>query len=405
MIKFHARTDVGRKRRNNEDSLLAAAEVGLFVVADGVGGRKAGELASAITVNTFQKYGPRLQEVVKAFEKDPNRTTRNGVLWLLDEAANMASKRVYEAAAPTGRQGMTTTLVAMVVGGGGAFIVHVGDSRAYLQRDRELRQLTEDHSMVNQLLRQGSITQEEAVRSRYRNVITRAIGLYPSVQADTLFIELVEGDRLMLCSDGCSDLISPTAISAIMNEGSVTQSCDTLIQASLDAGGKDNVTVIVVEPEAVLEAKSVASRAQAMERLFLFQDLPFHARLRVSRIVSEVRAEDGQVLVHQGDAGDTMYTVVHGEVAVVVDGTEVTRLGSGQHFGELTLADQLPRSADIIARGPCRLLCIERSALHDFCMLEPVLGNQIMWKLVVTLGTRLRQTNKMLGNTPGDITD
>ena len=131
-VKFQARTDVGLRRKHNEDSLLASEEYGLFVVADGVGGRKAGELASAIAVNTFQKVGPRLWKSVKAFAKDPTRETRNAVLELLDLTANAASKAVYEAAQATGRQGMTTTLVACVVGGGSAFVVHVGDSRAYV---------------------------------------------------------------------------------------------------------------------------------------------------------------------------------------------------------------------------------------------------------------------------------
>ena len=111
-MKFHARTDVGLRRKHNEDSLLASEEYGLFVVADGVGGRKAGELASAIAVNTFQKAGPKLQAGVKAFAASPNRETRNAVLGLLDDTANAATKAVYDAAQATGRQGMTTTLVA-----------------------------------------------------------------------------------------------------------------------------------------------------------------------------------------------------------------------------------------------------------------------------------------------------
>lgn len=396
MIRFHARTDVGRKRKNNEDSLLAAEEYGLFVVADGVGGRKAGELASAITVNTFQKYGPRLGAAVEAFAKDPKRENRNAVLWLLDEAANVSSKRVYEAASSTGRQGMTTTVVAALVGGGAAFLVHVGDSRGYLLRQGRLRQLTEDHSMINQLLAQGSITKEEARTSRYRNVITRAVGLYPTVQSDTLFVELVEGDRIMLCSDGCSDLVDPADITQMMGSASVTDATDALIDASLEAGGKDNVTVIVVEPEAVLEAAAVGARAQAMERLFLFSDLPFHARLRVGRIVSERRCRQGETIVKQGDRGDTMYTVIQGTVGVMVGGREVTTFGAGEHFGELALVDELPRSADIVAKNEVRLLGIERAALREFCMLEPALGNQILWKLTTTLGDRLRQTNRML---------
>lgn len=396
MIRFHARTDVGRKRKNNEDSLLATADHGLFVVADGVGGRNAGELASAITVNTFQKYGPKLKEAVEAFAEDPSQDKRNTVLALLDEAATTSSKRVYEAASNAGRQGMTTTLVAAVVGGGAAFIVHVGDSRAYLLRSGKLRQLTEDHSMVNQLLRQGSITREEAKVSRYRNVITRAVGLYPSVQADTLFVELVSGDRLMLCSDGCSDLVSPEAMREMMEHGSVNDSTDALIEASLDAGGKDNITVIVVETESVLESERVAARARAMEQLFLFSDLPFHARLRVGRIVSERAAKPGETVMRQGDRGDMMFTVVAGTVAVLVDEREVAELGPGEHFGELALVDELPRSASIVAKGEVSLLTISREDLRSFCMQEPSLGNQVLWKLAATLGSRLRDTNRLL---------
>lgn len=396
MLKFHARTDVGLKRKNNEDSLLAADEYGVFVVADGVGGRKAGELASAITVNTFQKYAPKLKLAVNAFAEDSNRETRNAVLRLLDETANAATKRVYEAANATGRQGMTTTLVAAVVGGGAAFLVHVGDSRAYLMREGELRQLTEDHSMVNQLLRQGTITRDEAERSRYRNVITRAVGLYPTVQTDTLFVELLEGDRLLLCSDGLSDLVEPEVMLELLQRPNVSSSADALIDAALERGGKDNVTTIVVEPDALMEARSVAARAKAMESLFLFEDLPFHARLRVGRIVNEIFVSPGETVVTQGDIGDTLYSVVQGEVSVVVDGHEVAVLGAGDHFGELSLVDEEPRSADIVAKGFGHLICIERSAFREFAMMEPALGNQLLWKLTATLSQRLRNTNARL---------
>ena len=209
MLKFHARTDVGLKRKHNEDSLPAAEEFGVFVVADGVGGRKAGELASAITVNTFQSYAPQIKAMVDAFATNANRDTRNAVLQLLDQAANAASRRVYEAATATGRQGMTTTLVATVIGGGAAFVVHVGDSPAWLVRHRELRQLTGGHSTVNEANRTGATTRGDAANSRYRNVIARAVGLYPNVRTDTLHIELMDGDRILLGSDGLSDMVEP----------------------------------------------------------------------------------------------------------------------------------------------------------------------------------------------------
>ncbi len=396
MLKFHARTDVGLKRRHNEDSLLAAEDFGVFVVADGVGGRKAGELASAITVNTFQTYAPQLKDSVDRFASASNRENRNEVLRLLDQAANAASRRVYEAATATGRQGMTTTLVAAVVGGGAAFVVHVGDSRAYLVRDGQLRQLTEDHSMVNELIRTGAMTPDDAATSRYRNVITRAVGLYPNVRTDTLHVELLDGDRLLLCSDGLSDLVPAQGLLDRMVQVNLTHAVDSLVQAALDAGGKDNITVVAIEPEAVLKAEAVAARARAMEKLFLFEDLPFHARLRVGRIVSEMFVTPGQTIVRQGETGDTLFVVVTGSVSVQLEGQEVAVLKEGEHFGELALVDSEPRSADIVAKGFGHLLCIERDALREYCMMEPALGNLLLWKLVATLGQRLRATNAKL---------
>lgn len=393
MLKFHARTDVGLKRKHNEDSLLAAEEFGVFVVADGVGGRKAGELASAITVNTFQSYAPQIKAAVAAFATQANRDTRNAVLQMLDQAANAASRRVYEAATATGRQGMTTTLVAAVIGGGAAFVVHVGDSRAYLVRHGELRLLTEDHSMVNELIRTGAMTREDAATSRYRNVITRAVGLYPNVRTDTLHVELIDGDRILLCSDGLTDMVEPEQTLEVILRPNLTQAVDTLIQLALEHGGRDNVTVIAIEPEAVLEAESVAARAKAMESLFLFEDLPFHARLRVGRIVNEQFVSPNQEIVRQGEMGDTLFVVVQGDFSVQIDGREIATLHEGEHFGELALVDTDPRSATIVAKGFGHLLTIDRNALREYCMVEPALGNLVLWKLVATLGRRLRNMN------------
>ena len=396
MIRFHARTDVGLKRKHNEDSLLAAEEFGVFVVADGVGGRKAGELASAITVNTFQSCAPQLKQAVDAFAVEPGRETRQAVLRLLDEAANVASRRVFEAAAATGRQGMTTTLVAAVIGGGAAFLVHVGDSRAYLVRDGQLRQLTEDHSMVNELVRSGTMSGNDANLGRYRNVITRAVGLYPNVRTDLLHVELLDGDRILLCTDGLSDMVTPGVLLEQATNPSVGAAVDGLVEAALAGGGRDNVTVIAIEPEAMLEAEAVAARARVMERLFLFEDLPFHARLRVGHIVADQFVTPRQIIVRQGEPGATLYVVVQGAFAVLVDGEEVAELQAGEHFGELSLVDDQPRSATIVARGFGHLLRIERDALREFCLLEPALGNLLLWKLVATLGRRLRTTNQRL---------
>jgi CRP-like cAMP-binding protein len=191
-------------------------------------------------------------------------------------------------------------------------------------------------------------------------------------------------------------MVQPERVLELMLVPSLVTAVDNMVQAALNGGGRDNITVIAIEPEAVLEAEAVAARAKAMESLFLFEDLPFHARLRVGRIVSEMFVSPNQVVVRQGEVGDTLYVVVQGQVGVVLEGKEVATLGAGEHFGELALVDSQPRSADIVAKGFGHLLCIERDALHEYCMMEPALGNILLWKLIATLGTRLRRTNQKL---------
>jgi CRP-like cAMP-binding protein len=188
-------------------------------------------------------------------------------------------------------------------------------------------------------------------------------------------------------------MVEPEETLELMTLSNLTQAVDGLIQAALNHGGRDNVTVIAIEPEAVLEAEAVAARAKAMESLFLFEDLPFHARLRVGRIVNELFVTPGQVVTRQGDMGDTLYVVVQGQVSVQVDGREVMQLSEGEHFGELALVDSDPRSATVVAKGFGHLLTIDRDALREYCMMEPALGNLVLWKLVATLGRRLRNMN------------
>ena len=393
MTVYYARTDVGCRRKHNEDSFLCDSENGVFVVADGVGGRAAGEVASALTVETFQHAAPMLQESLLGYSMKPNLETRNLVLEALDETCQQASRRVFEAAEAQNHRGMTTTLVVALVGGGSAFVAHVGDSRAYLIRDGEARQITEDHSMVNEMVRTGQMTPEEARKSRYRNVITRAIGLHPTVQPDLFSVEVLPGDRLLLNSDGLSDVVPESLLAKLSSMGDMEEAAECMLDESLNRGAPDNVTLIMIEPEATAQAKAAIARARIMERLFLFEDLPFHARLRVSRICDEVFFTPGQVIVQQAESGHAMYVVVQGEVEVSTDNVMLATLGPGQHFGEIALADQRPRSATVTGRSFGSLITIHQDHLLDFCRREPELGNQLLWKLLRTLGLRLRETN------------
>lgn len=399
MIRFAALTDAGKRRASNEDAMLADAPAGVFVVADGVGGRAAGEVASALTIETFREGATDLRKAVEGYASKPEWYTRNQVLEAIDALCQQASRRVYDESEASGNRGMTTTLVAMVVGGGAAFLAHVGDSRAYLVRDGLIRQLTEDHSMVNELVRTGQMTYEEAKKSRYRSVITRAVGLYPTVQADLMSIEILPGDRLILNSDGLSDPVPLDTIEELACQNDVDTSTRQLIDAALDRGGPDNVTVVMVEPEATPQTEAARARAQVMDELFLFRGLPFHARLRVSRICEELFFQPGDPLVHEGDPGDAMFVIVQGSVQVSRDGVELAILNGGEHFGELGLLEATRRSASVSGRSFGSAIIIRRDHLQEFCQREPGLGNQLLWRLIETLGTRLHSANARVAAT------
>ena len=393
MIRFHALTHEGKVRGHNEDAMFADGSHGVFVVADGVGGRAAGEIASALTVDTMEQAAPALKQRLDQYCANPIWEIRNEVLMALEQICQDASKTVYDEAERLNRKGMTTTVVVMAVAGGTAFLAHVGDSRAYLIRDGLIQQLTEDHSMVNELVRSGQMSYADAKKSQYRNVITRAVGLYPKVQADVMSIDILPGDRVVMCSDGLSDPVPLKTIEAIGCRD-VKTATQALLDAALDAGAPDNVTVAVVEPEATPQAEAARARAQVMETLFLFEDLPFNARLRVARICEARSVQPKEVLAEEGDTGNAMFIIVQGTVRVSRGGKTITKLGAGEHFGEMSLLDERPRSASVTSTGPGSVMIIRRDALLELCQREPGLGNQVLLALATSLAHRLRDANE-----------
>jgi serine/threonine protein phosphatase PrpC len=404
MIRFHARSHPGMVRPKNEDAMLADGKNGVFVVADGVGGRAAGEVASALAVDTVEKNIPDLKSLLDRFAAAPEWDTRNEILERIDHVCQLASKVVFDEAELRNKKGMTTTLVLLVVGGGTAFLAHVGDSRAYLVRDGLIHQLTEDHSMVNELVRSGQMSYEEAKKSQYRNVITRAVGLYPSVQADTMAIDILPGDRILLCSDGLTDPVNLDQIESLSRQGEVELATNKLLTAALDAGARDNVTVAIIEPEATPQAEAARSRAEVMETLFLFNDLPFHQRLRVARICEARVIGPRETLATQGSPGDAMFVIVEGQVTIAHNGVVLATLKAGEHFGEIALLDAQPRSATVTSRMVGSAIVIRRADFEDFCQREPELGSKLLFQLATTLACRLRLANERMVEVTRTIT-
>ena len=228
---YAARTDVGCVREHNEDSFIAATP--LFVVADGMGGHEAGEVASEIAIKTV-------------LEKAPNGPDGDALVNAV-KAANIAI--ISAAANGTGRPGMGTTMTAAQIFDDQLLIAQVGDSRAYLLHEGTLQRVTRDHSLVADLVEQGRITEEEARIHPQRSVITRALGSDVSVEPDLYILRVSSGDRLLLCSDGLSGMIEDSAIAAVLRAHDNPQDCcDALIREALAAGGMDNVTCVVIDP-------------------------------------------------------------------------------------------------------------------------------------------------------------
>lgn len=234
-----ARTDVGRIRSHNEDAVLA--DPPLFAVADGLGGHEAGEVASHIAVETLRDHAPRrpdasaLRRAVRAANREVIRAAREGI----------------------GRWGMGTTLTAALVHGTRLTIAHVGDSRAYLLHGGVLSRLTEDHSVVADLIRAGRMTEEESRSHPNRSVITRALGTDPDLKIDVYEVDASAGDRLLLCTDGLTVALLDEQIREILAANREPEAAvRALVDAANDAGGIDNVSVIVID----LSADDTAGR-------------------------------------------------------------------------------------------------------------------------------------------------
>jgi PPM family protein phosphatase len=227
------KTDTGRQRRDNEDSAFARAPV--FVVADGMGGAQAGEVASRIAVEAFEQGLP------DSGSPEERLATR----------VREANQQIYERSrADRGRAGMGTTLTAAYVDDTHVAIAHVGDSRAYMLRDGSLQRLTQDHSLVDELVRRGKLTEEQAAEHPQRSIITRALGPEPDVEVDTWTYPARAGDVVLLCSDGLTSMISEDRVREILAEhDNLDEAADALIRAANEAGGRDNITVVLFRLE------------------------------------------------------------------------------------------------------------------------------------------------------------
>ena len=249
-ITYQAITDVGRKRKGNEDSLFVNPDQHLFVVADGMGGHAAGEIASKIAVDAINEFVLLTggdEEITWPFGLDENMSYDGN---RLKTAIRYANRKVLEATKEKSEyEGMATTVAAVLVDGDTANLGHVGDSRVYLVRDGKISQLTADHSWVNEQIQSGVISADQARSHPLRNVVTRALGGKPDLQVDMQVHKMREGDILLLCSDGLTTMLPDEEIARVMRESraDVPRLARSLVDSANARGGEDNITVLLLK--------------------------------------------------------------------------------------------------------------------------------------------------------------
>jgi len=402
-IAHAALTDPGIGRARNEDSFGISEAIGLFVVCDGVGGRSGGNEASAAAVETVRSEIEAAKDLLAAFAEAPESTpatSKARLSELVEGAIQKASQVVFRKGSETpALTGMATTIVSLVLAGDQAFVAHVGDSRIYLLRGGALHQLTEDHSLMNELLRRGRLSESDQTAA-FRGALTRAVGVMETVRVDMLDLELLPGDRFLLCSDGVHGVVPDAQLQAILAQGDPKDTCQALVDAALQRGGPDNATCIVVDvidDRAADRAYRVRMRLQALQSLSLFRYLPYSDLMRVASIAREVLLAPGDVVMREGEFDDTLYVILEGTVAVVKGGVEIAVLEPGAQFGEMSLIDREVRSASVTAREPTSLLVIRR---EDFFALlrEEATAVKLLWGLLRVLSSRIRTTSEELSN-------
>jgi serine/threonine protein phosphatase PrpC len=370
-----------------------------------MGGHAAGEVASALAVRTVHEEVRKQRSLIDDFDRGAtgaSAVTARDVLNLLEYSVQRACARIHEeAAADTGKRGMGTTLSAILFVGHKGFIAHVGDSRIYLQRDTRIQQVTEDHTVFNELIKRGKLSREQIEKVAHKNAITRAVGVYERVEVDTLAIEVLPGDVFMLCSDGLHGYLDGNdSLQKIFRDVAPEQQAQALIDFANESGGKDNITNIIVRVEGSeadkARARRLGQKREILAKMQLFSRLTERELLRVMQVAAIREYKPGETIIKEGEKGDELFIVLSGKVAVMRGEAVLTHLGPGEHVGEMALIRSVPRSASVVADVTSEMVAIKRSDFFEILRREHELAIKFLWQFLGVLADRLDQTSRDL---------
>jgi PPM family protein phosphatase len=398
-LRAFSATHIGKVKDQNEDFYFEDEQNGLFVVADGMGGHAAGEVASRMAVDVIAKALAPIAEELRELAALDTPDGRKQILARLEEAVRKADQTIYaRAVAEPEKRGMATTVDVLLLAPGNAFIAHVGDSRVYLLRKGKGYQLTTDHSLANHLYAQGKLAPEEIERIPHKHALMRALGMAGGAQVDAIHLDILRGDRFVVCSDGLSTYFKANEdLLTLCSERTTQETAERLVGFANEKGGKDNITVIAIEiedPEISRKTLETTQKIGLLQRIALFRDLSYQEMLQILPLTREYFAPADEVVIREGEPGGELFVLLEGGVDVESEGVNLTSLGPGSQFGELALVDDRPRSATVKTNAPSRLLVLRRNDFHDLTRGE--LAPKLLWNLIFDISDRLRMTSWQL---------
>ena len=391
-ILAQALTDIGRKKRSNEDTFLIDRKLHLYIVADGMGGHAAGEVASAQAVESAHSVVTEGLSQIQSWDQEK---TRRHILSVIESAVRIAGREIHKMAEnDISKRGMGTTVSLLLITPTRGYIAHVGDSRIYLIRDAEVFQLTEDHSLIHELIRSKKLTPEEAKHSPYRNALTRAVGVYADVEVDLLDFEIAEKDTFLLCSDGLSNYLqNEQEILNILDGGTFEEAPQRFIELANARGGKDNITSLLLHiNHRATQSDDIAFRLNILRKMPIFQHLEYVELIEVLNVSRQKHFAQASEIFAEGVEGDQMFIILEGRVSIRKGGKEVVTLGQGGHFGEMALMDRNVRSASAIALENTRAIVVQRRPLFHLMQQNSEIAVKLLWCFMQVLNQRLRYT-------------
>lgn len=401
-IRVVGATDSGPEREHNEDAIVVDESLRFFAVGDGMGGPNRGQLASRMVVDIVAS---RLRTEFEARE-GADGVNKTVAARLLEDAVRQACREIYDTAQhDADKRGMGTTFSGLLFVGQCVVLAHVGDSRIYLQREGAVHQLSTDHTLGSELVASGAMKAGDIEKSRYASALTRSVGQQPSVQVDTLVLDLYPEDRFLICSDGFSDTVGGTEELAGLLSGALDTLPEELIAYANAASGADNVSAVVVDVASDYdpseESTAVHVSLHALSQVRLLRDLTLPQLQRLLNACQILSLKAGDVLIEPGSTVECAYVVATGRLGLSIDGRRLAEVAPGEVLAEASLIAPRRARGAVEALEKSRLVAIGRREFEELIRRLPSLGAFLLQQVAADLVEDLDTARELLAVNEG----